>query len=67
MIIVTLTYVTLVMRADNDGEGGIMALITLLRRWGGAQDRRTVMALAALGLSAGEGNDDAAPGTALQT
>ncbi len=42
MIIVTLTYVTLVMRADNDGEGGIMALITLLRRWGGAQDRRTV-------------------------
>ena len=34
MIIVTLTYVTLVMRADNDGEGGIMALITLLRRWG---------------------------------
>ena len=38
MIIVTLTYVTLVMRADNDGEGGIMALITLLRRWGGGQD-----------------------------
>jgi len=35
MIIVTLTYVTLVMHADNDGEGGIMALITLLRRWGG--------------------------------
>ena len=34
MIIVTLTYVTLVMRADNDGEGGIMALITLLRRLG---------------------------------
>jgi KUP system potassium uptake protein len=33
MIIVTLTYVTFVMRADNDGEGGIMALITLLRRW----------------------------------
>ena len=33
MIIVTLNYVTLVMRADNDGEGGIMALITLLRRW----------------------------------
>ena len=37
MIIVTLTYVTLVMRADNDGEGGIMALITLLRRWGDAR------------------------------
>ena len=31
MIIVTVTYVTLVMRADNDGEGGIMSLITLVR------------------------------------
>ena len=37
MIIVTLTYVTLVMRADNHGEGGIMALITLLRRWTGTR------------------------------
>lgn len=36
MIIVTLTYITLVMRADNDGGGSIMALITLLRRDGGA-------------------------------
>ena len=35
MIIVTLTYVTLVMRADNNGEGGIMALITLVLRLGG--------------------------------
>jgi KUP system potassium uptake protein len=34
MIIVTVTYVLLVMRADNDGEGGIMALITLIRRQG---------------------------------
>ena len=50
MIIVTLTYVTLVMRADNDGEGGIMALITLVRRWGGARGRRTAMILAALGI-----------------
>ena len=33
-IIVTVTYVLLVMRADNDGEGGIMALITLIRRKG---------------------------------
>ena len=33
MIIVTVTYILLAMRADNDGEGGIMALITLLRRW----------------------------------
>ena len=49
MIIVTLTYVTLVMRADNHGEGGIMALITLLRRTG-ARGRRTAVMLSALGL-----------------
>ncbi|HEX7428237.1 MAG TPA: potassium transporter Kup [Mycobacterium sp.] len=50
MLIVTLTYITLVMRADNDGEGGIMALITLLRRWGLARGRRTALMLAALGV-----------------
>jgi KUP system potassium uptake protein len=50
MLIVTLTYVSLVMRADNDGEGGIMALITLLRRWGSATRHRTALILAALGV-----------------
>src|SRR5882757_11540406 len=50
MIIVTLTYVTLVMHADNDGEGGIMALIALLRRFGGVGGPRTLAALAALGI-----------------
>ena len=50
MIIVTLTYVTLLMRADIDGGGSIMAVITLLRRYGGARGRRTAMTLAALGL-----------------
>jgi KUP system potassium uptake protein len=50
MIIVTLTYITLVMRADNNGEGGIMALITLLRRWTGQRGRRAAMVLAALGI-----------------
>ncbi len=50
MVIVTLTYVTLVMRADNDGEGGIMALITLLRRWGSETRHRTALILAALGV-----------------
>jgi KUP system potassium uptake protein len=49
-IIVTVTYVTLVMRADNDGEGGIMALITLIRRRGVPGGRRTKVALAALGI-----------------
>ena len=49
-IVVTVTYVLLVMRADNDGEGGIMALITLIRRRGVAGGRRTKLALAALGV-----------------
>src|SRR5258708_5477873 len=50
MLIVTFTYVTLVMRADNDGEGGIMALITLLRGWGLASGRRGALTLAMLGV-----------------
>ncbi len=49
MIIVTLTYVTLVMHADNDGEGGIMALIALVRRWS-ARGGRTAVVLATLGV-----------------
>jgi KUP system potassium uptake protein len=32
MMVVTLKYVTIVMRADNDGEGGIMALMALAQR-----------------------------------
>lgn len=31
MLVVTLKYVTLIMRADNGGEGGSMALLTLVR------------------------------------
>jgi KUP system potassium uptake protein len=50
MVIVTLTYVTLVMRADNGGEGGIMALITLVRQFAGRGGRRTAMVLSALGI-----------------
>jgi KUP system potassium uptake protein len=49
-IVVTVTYVLLVMRADNDGEGGIMALITLIRRRGVPGRHRTVLALALLGV-----------------
>src|ERR1700761_9396914 len=48
--IVMVTYVLLVMRADNDGEGGIMALITLIRRRGAPSRRRTALLLAALGV-----------------
>jgi KUP system potassium uptake protein len=49
MIIVTLKYVMFIMRADNEGEGGIMALIALVQ---GVQLRtpRAKMALVALGI-----------------
>ncbi|MET9629561.1 potassium transporter Kup [Lentzea sp. NPDC006480] len=50
MIIVTITYIMLAMRVDNDGEGGIMALITLLRRWKSKQGRKAAATLAGLGL-----------------
>src|SRR3954447_14170547 len=49
MIIVSLKYVTLIMRADNEGEGGIMALISLVQ---GVKLRRrmAIWALVALGV-----------------
>jgi KUP system potassium uptake protein len=49
-IVVTVTYVLLAMRADNDGEGGIMALITMLRRWGAGAQRRRRLAVVLAGL-----------------
>ena len=50
MLIVTLTYVTLVMRADNEGEGGVMALITLVRRYVGEFGIRVIAVLSTLGI-----------------
>ncbi|MGI9162081.1 MAG: potassium transporter Kup [Mycobacterium sp.] len=49
MAIVTITYVMLVMRVDNDGEGGVMALVALLRRYGEGNPR-TVSVLSAVGI-----------------
>src|SRR3954462_15593729 len=49
-IIVTFKYVTLIMRADNDGEGGIMSLIALLRRLHADGSAKAVAVLAALGI-----------------
>src|SRR6202012_158611 len=49
-IIVTLTYVTLVTSGDNAGEGGIMALIALIRRRALPGGRRAKAVLAALGI-----------------
>ncbi|MFI2640781.1 potassium transporter Kup [Streptomyces sp. NPDC018610] len=50
VVIVLVTYVLLAMRADNDGEGGIMALITLVRRWTSRPAGRTTAVLTALGI-----------------
>ncbi len=50
MIIVTVTYVMLVMRADNHGEGGVMALITLVSRFRRRRGAKVAASLAALGI-----------------
>ncbi len=52
-LIVSVKYVTIVMRADNDGEGGVMALAGLARRTFGSSGKRTrtVMILAIVGAS----------------
>jgi len=50
LLVVTVTYVLLVMRADNDGEGGIMALITLIRRLGRENRKAVPQVLALLGV-----------------
>jgi KUP system potassium uptake protein len=50
VIIVTLKYVVFIMRADNDGEGGIMALIALVLAKAGRAHARSVGLLVALGI-----------------
>jgi KUP system potassium uptake protein len=39
MLVVTLKYVTIIMRADNKGEGGSLALLALINRKGGGPRR----------------------------
>ena len=48
IIIVTLKYVVLLMRADNDGEGGVLALLALAQR-GTVKRGGLVLALGAVG------------------
>jgi KUP system potassium uptake protein len=50
-VVVTLKYVVLIMRADNDGEGGILSLFALVQRTLGVGNRwqRSIVMLAALG------------------
>ncbi|MFC5906545.1 potassium transporter Kup [Streptacidiphilus monticola] len=50
VVVVWVTYVLLAMRADNDSEGGIMALITLVRQWSSQRGRRAAAVLAGLGI-----------------
>ncbi|MEP6629856.1 MAG: KUP/HAK/KT family potassium transporter, partial [Lapillicoccus sp.] len=52
-VIVSVKYVLVVMRADNEGEGGVMALAALARRLLSSTSKRTrvVMALGVLGAS----------------
>jgi KUP system potassium uptake protein len=49
-LIVTVKYVGLVMKADNEGEGGIMALISQIRQIGEEVPARTKFMLAGLGV-----------------
>jgi len=48
-LVVSIKYVLVVMRADNDGEGGVMALVALVRRLLG-EVRGTTRAIVALGV-----------------
>ena len=48
IIVVTLKYVVFLMRADNDGEGGVLALLALAQR-GTKQRGGLVLALGAVG------------------
>jgi KUP system potassium uptake protein len=45
-VIVTIKYVSFILRADNDGEGGIMALAALVRSVSVTSARRAAIALA---------------------
>ncbi|MEL4318718.1 KUP/HAK/KT family potassium transporter [Leifsonia sp. YIM 134122] len=49
-VIVTIAYVGLILRADNEGEGGIMALLTLIGQKMVGGRRRTKMILVGLGI-----------------
>ncbi len=49
-IIVSLKYVTFIMRADNEGEGGIMALVSLIQRAVMRNSKRNKKVLIALGV-----------------
>ncbi len=51
MIVVTIKYVLFVMRADNDGEGGIMALLGLAAHSETDPRRRTALVMVMVGIA----------------
>jgi KUP system potassium uptake protein len=50
MILITVKYVTFVLRADNDGEGGILALLSLVERDEGGTQRVKLPLVVLLGV-----------------
>src|SRR6476620_9114309 len=50
MLVVTIAYILLAMRINNDGEGGIMALIALIRRGATGSRTKVTAFLALLGI-----------------
>jgi KUP system potassium uptake protein len=58
IIVVTLKYILVVMRADNRGEGGVLALMALMTRRNDVKDRRrwifTMMGIAGAALFYGD-------------
>ena len=47
-MVITVKYITFVMKADNHGEGGILALLTLVKPWKNLSEKRGI--LIALGM-----------------
>src|SRR6478672_1393799 len=52
MIIVSLKYVTIIMKADNKGEGGSLALLALINRSSGSDKRKWTTGIILLGVFA---------------
>lgn len=48
IIVISIKYLLFIMRADNDGEGGILALTSLLRTGNGPSGRRRTLVLLGL-------------------
>jgi KUP system potassium uptake protein len=49
VVVVCVKYLTLILKVDNRGEGGILALVALLSRKGAPAKRTTLIALGAFG------------------